>query len=82
MALDIRDGASMGCAFFTTDTGVLALSEDVLMANANVAEQFVSHVQPTTLLASARAPEDLMDFLEKLAGFGDEHGMNLGDDLS
>lgn len=78
MALDMRDGTSMGCAFFTTATGALALSEDVPIADTNVAEHFVTHVQPTTLLVSARAPEHLMDFLEKLAGSGDEAGLQLG----
>ncbi|PNY29296.1 MutS protein [Tolypocladium capitatum] len=72
MALEMRDGASMGCAFFTTATGALALSEDVPMADTNVAEHFVTHIQPTTLLVSARAPEQLMNFLEKLAGSDDQ----------
>ncbi|KAM4059327.1 mutS family protein [Hirsutella rhossiliensis] len=67
MALDMRDGGSMGCAFFTTSTGVLSLSEDLPLADTNIAEHFITHVQPTTLLVSARAPEHLLDYLGKQA---------------
>ncbi|KAF4510494.1 hypothetical protein G6O67_002374 [Ophiocordyceps sinensis] len=67
MALDMRDGGSMGCAFFTTSTGVLSLSEDLPLADTNTAEHFIVHVQPTTVLVSARAPEHLLEFLGKQA---------------
>ncbi|PHH59179.1 hypothetical protein CDD81_3665 [Ophiocordyceps australis] len=72
MALDMRDGACMGCACFSTATGVLSLSEDVALADMDIAEHFLSHVEPTTLLISARAPERLMDLVEKLAAPGEQ----------
>lgn len=65
MALDFRQGASMGCAVFSTVDGTLGLSYDVPMADLGLAEQLLTHLQPTTLLVSARAPEDLMNFLEE-----------------
>ncbi|PFH58943.1 hypothetical protein XA68_13032 [Ophiocordyceps unilateralis] len=71
MALNMRDGASMGCAFFTTSTGILSLSEDIPWADVDIAERFISHVQPTTLLVSARAPQHLLDYLEKHAAPSD-----------
>ncbi|PHH77469.1 hypothetical protein CDD82_3491 [Ophiocordyceps australis] len=73
MALDMRDGACMACACFSTATGVLSLSEDVPLADMDIAEHFLSHFQPTTLLISARAPERLIDLVEKLAAPADEH---------
>lgn len=74
MALDMRDGGSMGCAFFTTSTGVLSLSEDLPLADTTIAEHFMTHVQPTTLLVSARAPEHLLDYLGKQAAPDDKPG--------
>lgn len=79
MALDMRDGGSMGCAFFTTSTGVLSLSEDLPLADSNTAEHFIVHVQPTTVLVSARAPEHLLEFLGKQAIPDDKPGEGLTD---
>ena len=74
MALDFRDGGSMGCAFFATADATLSLSEEVPMADASIAERFVLHARPTTVLVSARAPEGLLDLLEKLSGPAGEDG--------
>ncbi|KAI5462940.1 muts domain V-domain-containing protein [Mariannaea sp. PMI_226] len=57
MAIDMRQKSTIGCAYFSTSDGVLYLSEDIPMANMDTAEQFLVHVEPTTLLISARAPE-------------------------
>ncbi|KAF4462913.1 dna mismatch repair msh5 [Fusarium albosuccineum] len=64
MAIDMKDNSTMGCAYFATTDGVLRLSEDIPMANLDVAEQFLLHVEPTTLLVSARAPEKFKKYLE------------------
>lgn len=77
MALDMRDGGSLGCAFFTASTGVLCLSEDHQLADTSIAEHFITHVQPTTLLVSARAPQYLVDYLEKQASSEDKPRMAL-----
>lgn len=79
MALDLRDGTTMGCAFFTAANGTLSLSEDMPMTDASVAEQFVIHVQPTTVIISARAPGDLLDLLKRLSGPDDGDGQFLSD---
>ncbi|KAH7160110.1 muts domain V-domain-containing protein [Dactylonectria estremocensis] len=65
MAIDIREKDTIGCAYFATAEGILQLAEDIPMANTDIAEQFLIHVQPTTLLISARAPEDFQRFFEK-----------------
>lgn len=67
MAMDMRDNATIGCAYFNTRDSTLSLSEDIPMANLDIAEQFLIHIQPTTVLLSARAPESFHEFLEKQA---------------
>lgn len=64
MAIDMREKSTIGCAYFSTSLGTLILSEDIPMANLDIAEQFLTHVQPSTLLISARAPENFYKFLE------------------
>ncbi|KAJ4320596.1 hypothetical protein N0V84_005778 [Fusarium piperis] len=65
MAIDMKDSSTMGCAYFSTIDGVLHLSEDISMATLDVADQFLFHVEPTTVLISARAPEEFQTYLEK-----------------
>ena len=72
MALDMRDNSTIGCAFFSTETGMLSISDDMQMASLDVAEQFIIHTQPTTVLVCGRAAESLVDFLEKKAGVDNE----------
>lgn len=67
MAIDMKDNATIGCAYFNTRDSNLNLSEDIPMASLDVAEQFLIHAQPTTVLLSARAPVSFHDFLEKQA---------------
>ena len=65
MAIDMRDKATIGCAYFNTADGVLSLSDDVSMGSMDVVEQLLVHVEPTTLLVSGRAPEGFMEFLQE-----------------
>lgn len=67
MAMDMKENGSMSCAYLSTAHGVLYLSEDITKADNDTAEQFIIHVQPTTVLASARAPERFLMFLEQQA---------------
>ena len=71
MALDMRENATIGCAYFTTLNSTLFLSEDIPMANMDIVEQFLIYAQPTTLLVSARAPEQFNDYVEKQTGSPD-----------
>jgi DNA mismatch repair protein MSH5 len=64
MALGLGERSSMGCAYFSTADATLHVAEDVSMATLEVADQFISQIEPTTLLVSARAPRFMLDFLE------------------
>ncbi|KAH8735372.1 muts domain V-domain-containing protein [Ilyonectria robusta] len=78
MAIDMREKSTIGCAYFTTEEGVIRISEDIPMANMDIAEQFLIHIQPTTLLISARAPEEFHVYLEKQCASSDEGGSSHG----
>lgn len=67
MALNMKENSTIGCAYFNTLDSVLYLSEDIPLANTDIAEQFLLHAHPTTILISARAPENFQEFLEKHA---------------
>lgn len=67
MALNMKENATIGCAYFNTLDSVLYLSEDIPLANTDIAEQFLLHAHPTTIIISARAPEKFQEFLEKHA---------------
>ncbi|CEI65163.1 unnamed protein product [Fusarium venenatum] len=56
MAMDIKDDFTIGCAYFSTTDGILQVSEDISAASLDIAEQFLIHAQPNSLLVSARAP--------------------------
>ncbi|KAF5663963.1 dna mismatch repair msh5 [Fusarium heterosporum] len=62
----MKDNSTIGCAYFSTIDGILYVSEDIASASMDIAEQFLIHVQPTSLLVSARAPASFRDHLEKL----------------
>jgi DNA mismatch repair protein MSH5 len=64
MALDMKERETMGCAFFRAADNVLSISGDVTMASLEIAHQFIEHVQPTTILISARAPDSFIETLE------------------
>ncbi|KAG9506978.1 hypothetical protein J7337_000526 [Fusarium musae] len=66
MAIDLRDNCTIGCAYFSTTDGILHVSEDIATASLDIAEQFLIHIQPTSLLVSARAPGSFRDQLEKI----------------
>ncbi|KAF7559596.1 hypothetical protein G7046_g4580 [Stylonectria norvegica] len=74
MAMDMRDNATIGCAYFATTGGILYVSEDIPMADMDISEQFLIHAQPTTLLVSARAPEQFREYFEKQASSPDLGG--------
>ncbi|KAF4949592.1 hypothetical protein FGADI_8787 [Fusarium gaditjirri] len=66
MAIDLRENSTIGCAYFSTTNGILHVSEDIATASLDTAEQFLIHIQPTSLLVSARASASFRDHLEKI----------------
>lgn len=72
MAVDLRDGQTMGCAFFQMENGALSLCTDVPMADLDVLEQLLAQIEPTTVLAPGRAPETLLAFLEERSAATDD----------
>jgi hypothetical protein len=70
MSLYAGDKSSLGCAYFSTRDSTLYLSQDLPMADLDMAEQLISHIEPTTLLVSIRTPKHLLDFLEGIADPG------------
>jgi DNA mismatch repair protein MSH5 len=65
LAIDVRDRSTLGCSIFSTENGVLKIATDISMAGEDVAEQFLSYAQPTTILVSRRTPEPMLSFVEK-----------------
>ncbi|QKD47976.2 muts domain V-domain-containing protein [Fusarium oxysporum Fo47] len=66
MAIDLGENSTIGCAYFSTTDGILHVSEDIATASLDIAEQFLIHIQPTSLLVSARASASFRDHLEKI----------------
>lgn len=67
MAIDIGDSQTIGCATFSTVNGTLSLMDEIAMADSILYDQVIANLQPTTVLASARAPESLLQRLEAQA---------------
>ena len=67
MAVDWKSQDTVGCAFFNTADGTLAVTEDIPMATLDVVEHFIVQVQPTTVLVSSRTSDQLLKILEDLS---------------
>ncbi|KAI0154499.1 muts domain V-domain-containing protein [Hypoxylon sp. FL1284] len=65
MAVDMKDNGSLGCAYYITAEETLFLLEDVAMSGIDLVETLLLHVNPTTVMISARAPETLSSYLAK-----------------
>lgn len=65
MAIDLKDRGTIGCAYFSTEDGVLFMSEDISNATLDEVEQYITQIEPTTVLVPGRTPEELLDFLEQ-----------------
>lgn len=64
MAIDMKDNGTIGCAYYVAMEEALFIQEDVPMAGVDLVEMLLMRVEPTTVLASIRAPDDLIEFLE------------------
>ncbi|KAI1104166.1 muts domain V-domain-containing protein [Jackrogersella minutella] len=65
MAIDMKDNGNLGCAYYIAIDEALFLLEDVAMSGIDLVETLLLHVNPTTVLISARASETLANFLAK-----------------
>jgi hypothetical protein len=65
VSIDMKENGSLGCAYFTTAEDRLYLLEDIALADVGTIEMLIIHIQPTTVLVPSRAPDVLMEFLEK-----------------
>ncbi|XXG99069.1 hypothetical protein Hte_005403 [Hypoxylon texense] len=65
MAIDMKDNGNLGCAYYIAADETLFLLEDVAMSGIDLVETLVLHVNPTTVLISARASETLATYLAK-----------------
>lgn len=68
MAVNMKNNGDLGCAYYVAAEEVLYLLEDVAMAGTDLVETLLLHAHPTTILLSARAPEVLVQFLERGSG--------------
>ncbi|KAF4123351.1 DNA mismatch repair protein MSH5 [Geosmithia morbida] len=78
MAIDMREKSTMGCAYFSTEDGILYMSENIPNASLDDIEQYVAHVNPTTVLVSGKAPEELLGPLERQANADGSDDTNFG----
>ncbi|KAI2621077.1 muts domain V-domain-containing protein [Hypoxylon sp. NC1633] len=67
MAIDMKDNGDLGCAYYIAIDESLLLFEDMAMAGIDLVETLLLHVDPTTVLISARASEALESYLAKRA---------------
>ncbi|KAI1094799.1 muts domain V-domain-containing protein [Rostrohypoxylon terebratum] len=65
MAIDMKDGGNLGCAYYIALDETMFLLEDVAMSGIDLVETLLLHANPTTILMSARAPEALASHLTK-----------------
>lgn len=68
LALDMKADGALGCAYFSGDNGTLLLFQQVASADMTWVDQLLLHAQPTVVLLPARAPENLVQNVERLAG--------------
>lgn len=67
MAVDMKERGTLGCAYYIAREEKLRLMEDVKMASLDIVDMLKLHAQPTVLLISSRADEELEDYLSKEA---------------
>lgn len=68
LAMDMKTNGTLGCAYFSDDNGTLFLFQEVASADMTWVDQLLLHAQSTVVLLPARAPENLVQKLERLAG--------------
>ncbi|OAA61149.1 adenylyl-sulfate kinase [Niveomyces insectorum RCEF 264] len=67
MALDMKSNGTVGCAFFTPRTATLHLQEDTRITGLELVESLLLQAQPAVVIIPSRAPEKLVDYLDRRA---------------
>jgi DNA mismatch repair protein MSH5 len=67
MAINMKERGTLGCAYYIAREEKLCLMEDIKMAGLDIVELLKLHAQPTILLISSRAEEELEDHLMREA---------------
>jgi hypothetical protein len=67
MAIDMKERGTLGCAYYIAREEKLFLMEDIKMAGLDIVDLLKLHAQPTILLISSRAEEELEDHLMREA---------------
>ncbi|KAK0104513.1 MutS protein msh5 [Cadophora gregata] len=65
MAIDLKDGGTIGCAYYAAREEKLFMVADVKMAGLDIIDTLKLHVQPTVVLISTRSDEKLENHLCK-----------------
>lgn len=77
MAIDLKDGGTIGCAYYSAREEKLFLMADIKMAGLDIIDTLKLHAQPTVVLISTRSDEKLENHLSK-----DARGIDRGDEAS
>ncbi|EPE04691.1 dna mismatch repair protein [Ophiostoma piceae UAMH 11346] len=80
MALEMKTNGTVGCAYFVSATATLYLQEDTRITGFELVESLIFQAQPSSIIVPSRAPENLIDYLDRhsrdiglsLAGSDDE----------
>jgi DNA mismatch repair protein MSH5 len=67
MAIDMKERGTLGCAYYIAREEKLCLMEDIKIAGLDIVDLLKLHAQPTILLISSRAEEELEDHLMREA---------------
>lgn len=67
LAMDMKTDATLGCAYFSSYSHTMFLFQEVAGADLVWVDQLLFHAQPAVVLLPARAPENLVQHLERLA---------------
>ncbi|PBP18638.1 mismatch repair protein 5 [Diplocarpon rosae] len=77
MAVELKARGTIGCAYYLAREEKLCLMEDIKMAGLDIIDTLKVHLQPTVILISTRADEELEDHLGK-----DARGIDQGDEAN
>lgn len=67
MAIDMKERGTLGCAYYIAREEKLCLMEDIKIAGLDIVDLLKLHAQPTIVLISSRAEEELEEHLMREA---------------
>jgi DNA mismatch repair protein MSH5 len=79
MAIDMDKDGKVGCAYYSVIDEVLVLEEDIAMGGIDAVDTLLLQVQPTSVMIPNRAPNDLVEFLERNAHRYDDDEASRGE---